>query len=505
MNFVGGSSMKTSIVYHENQYFFIKEVLNVFVIIVCLTSRIVSADVFLDAGDYQTCGITKDDNIACWGNNAVEPIPATIVAPFTQISVGMFHTCVINNLNQMNCWVNTNAPLNLDTSPSSPIPVEHQEGVLQVSVGDDDICALTSNKDITCWNYNSDSQTLTSTSATGPFKQVSVGSAHTCALTEPGQAKCWGNNDFGQAPSEPVAGPFTQISAAGYHTCGLTVDGKINCWGENTNNQTPASEVGPFISISTGFSHTCAVMEGGSIKCWGNDDTFGEVSLPSQAKGNFVEVSVGFDHTCAVNAEGIVSCWGDNSYKQTEVPSPLVLKVNAPTTGKTIVPSTDGTTITPKTGETITPPTGDSTPTVVGSNPTATSEPTSCDPATYSNETREVTLPYVEVPLYTDVNGQAILSIGLFSATLGIPFGFSDIKVETLTFIKTIAQTDPCHAQFTPENGLLMIPALKVPTIVPYLKSEPISGPIVQCNAKLQQSILRPDVLSLIEFNCGLP
>lgn len=474
--------MKTSTVYHENQYFFIKEVLNVFVIIVCLTSRIVSADVFLDAGDYQTCGITKDSNIACWGNNAAEPIPITIVAPFTQISVGLFHTCIINNLNQMDCWVNTNAPLNSDTSPPTPIPVEHQEGVLQVSVGDDDICALTSNKDITCWNYDLDSQTLTSTSATGPFKQVSVGSAHTCALTEAGQAKCWGNNDFGQAPSEPVAGPFTQISAAGYHTCGLTIVGEMTCWGENTSNQTPALEKGPFAYITTGFSHTCAVMNSGSIKCWGNDDTFGEMSLPSQAKGKFVEVSVGFDHTCAVNAEGIVSCWGDNSYKQTEVPAALVLKVNAPTTDETIAP-----------------------PTVGDSNPTATSEPSPCEPATYSNDTRQATLPGVEVPLYTDVNGQAILSIGLFSATLEIPFGFSDIKVKTLTFIKTIAQTDPCHAQFTPENGLLTIPALKVPTIVPYLKSEPISGPIVQCNAKLQQSILRPDVLSLIEFNCGLP
>jgi hypothetical protein len=155
--------------------------------------------------------------------------------------------------------------------------------------------------------------------------------------------------------------------------------------------------------------------------------------------------------------------------------------------------------------DSTTPPADSTTPPADSTLPPTSSEPAPCEPATYSNETRQATLPYVEVPLYTDINGQAILSLGLFSATLGIPFGFSDIRVETLTFIETIAQTDPCHAQFTPANGLLTIPTLQVPTIVPYLKSEPISGPVVQCNAKLQQSILRPDVLSLIEFNCGLP
>ncbi|NJO18141.1 MAG: hypothetical protein HC877_21145 [Thioploca sp.] len=501
--------MNTSAVYHENQYFLIKEILSIFAIIVCLTSGTVSANVFLDAGDYQTCGITTGDNIACWGNNATaEPIPATISPPFTQISVGLYHTCVINHLNQMDCWVNTNDPLNPETSSPPPIPVEHQEGILQVSVGDDDICALTLSKDITCWNYDSNNQILTSNSQTGSFKQVSVGSNHVCALTEPGLTTCWGNNDFGQAPPEPVTGTFTQISAAGYQTCGLTVDGEINCWGDNSSNQTPASEVGPFISISTaGFSHTCAVTADGLIKCWG-DDLFGEVSLPAQATGDFVEVSVGLGYTCAVKADGSVSCWGDDIYNQTVVPVGLVLKVNDPTTVDTMPPA-DSTTppadSTTPPADSTTPPADSTTPPTDSTLPPTSSEPAPCEPATYDNEMRQVELPYVEIPLYTDINGQAILSIGLFSATLGIPFGFSDIQVETLTFLDTITQTDPCHAQFTPADGLLTIPTLQVPTIVPYLKNEPISGPPVQCNAKLQQSILRPDVLSLIEFNCGLP
>ncbi|BAP58206.1 hypothetical protein THII_3909 [Thioploca ingrica] len=574
--------MDTNTLYHKNQYFF-KGILSIFIVIVCLTSRMASANV-LDAGDYQTCGITKDDKIICWGNHADEPIPA-IIAPFTQISVGLFYTCVINNVNQMNCWVNTNDPLNSETSSPPPIPVEHEKGVLQVSVGDDDICALTLNHDVTCWSYDSDSQTLTSASETGPFKQVSVGSAHTCALTEQGQAKCWGNNDSGQAPPEPVAGPFTQISAAGYHTCGLTEKGEMTCWGENSSNQTPASEVGPFVYINTGFSHTCAVMkDSGQIQCWG-DDTFGEVSLPSQAGGSFDEVSVGFDHTCAVKADDSVSCWGDDLYNQTVVPVGLVLKVNAPTSGGSTPPaggtdpgksdstpstgstdpgksdstpstgSTDpgksdstpstggtvpgksgstpptggtvpgksdstpstGSTVpgksdsTPSTGSTVpgksdsTPSTGSTVPTIVGSDPITIGELASCEPATYSNETRQATLPYVEIPLYTDIDGKSILSIGLFSAILEIPFGFSDIQVKELTFISTIEQTNPCHPQFKPENGVLTIPVLNVPTIVPYLKSTPIFGPIVQCDATLQQSILRPDVLSLTGFNCVLP
>ena len=132
-------------------------------------------------------------------------------------------------------------------------------------------------------------------------------------------------------------------------------------------------------------------------------------------------------------------------------------------------------------------------------------EPAPCEPATYSNETRQVDLPYVEVPLYTDIDGKSILFTGIFSAILEIPFGFSDIQVKELTFIETIEQTNSCHAKFDPENGLLTIPILNVPTIIPSLTNNPISGPEVQCDATLQQSVLRPDVLSLIEFNCKLP
>ena len=483
--------MNTSTLYHKRNYFIIREILNLYLVLICLSSGIALADV-LDAGDYQTCGITtaNNDNISCWGDNPAGAIPSPITA--SQVSIGMSHICVITQEGQMNCWGDNTT----DQAPASEVGP-----FIQVSAGDFHTCALTSSGDIKCWGDNFDGQAPTL--ETGPFQQVSAGSAHTCALTTVGQVKCWGNNEYEQAPSEPVAGTFTQISASGYHTCGLTSNNEMTCWGDIT-----LSEVGPFSHISTGFAHTCAIKaSSGEIQCWG-DDMHGEVSLPSQAGGNFVEVSVGFDHTCAVKESGNVSCWGDDSYNQIDVPADLVLNVSI--TGDTDTPpsetdntppsETDNTppsgTDTPPSG-TDTPPSGTDTPPVNGTAP--------CEPATYSNETRQVTNLSIEIPLYTDVDGKSILFTGLFSAILEIPFGFSDIQVKELTFIETIEQTNSCHAQFSPENGLLTIPFLTVPTIIPSLTNNPISGPNVQCDATLQQSILRPDVLSLIDFNCNLP
>ena len=67
------------------------------------------------------------------------------------------------------------------------------------------------------------------------------------------------------------------------------------------------------------------------------------------------------------------------------------------------------------------------------------------DPATYSNETRQAILPCVEIPLYTDVTGQPIELIGLYSTILEIPFGFSDFEVKEMTFSEIIETSNPMH------------------------------------------------------------
>ncbi|RKZ37159.1 MAG: hypothetical protein DRQ49_11205 [Gammaproteobacteria bacterium] len=127
------------------------------------------------------------------------------------------------------------------------------------------------------------------------------------------------------------------------------------------------------------------------------------------------------------------------------------------------------------------------------------------EPATYNNETRQAILPCVEIPLYTDINGSPINITGLYSAVLEIPFGFSDFEAKELTFLEIIEESNPTHARFNPDSGILDIPRIDVPTTVPLLVGGTVPGPTLQCSAELQQSVLRAEVLILQEFDCNLP
>jgi hypothetical protein len=128
-----------------------------------------------------------------------------------------------------------------------------------------------------------------------------------------------------------------------------------------------------------------------------------------------------------------------------------------------------------------------------------------CEPAIYSNQTAQAYLPALEIPFFTEIDGKAINLIGLYSAILEIPFGFNDFEVKELTFIQTLATSDPCHAIFTPDTGILTIPTLEVTAVTSYLSPQLIEGPVLTCSATLQQSVLKPEVLSFIRYACDLP
>jgi predicted extracellular nuclease len=133
--------------------------------------------------------------------------------------------------------------------------------------------------------------------------------------------------------------------------------------------------------------------------------------------------------------------------------------------------------------------------------------PQSCElTASYSPDTRQAYLPYIEMPLYTDIDGQAVAStIGVFSGVLEIPFGFADFAVKELVFLNITEQSKSCHARFIPEEGKLQIPYIRVPTQITSLNNELILGVEMECSATLQQSILRREVFSLVALECHLP
>jgi hypothetical protein len=96
------------------------------------------------------------------------------------------------------------------------------------------------------------------------------------------------------------------------------------------------------------------------------------------------------------------------------------------------------------------------------------------------------------------------IGVGLYSAVLQIPFGFSDFEIKELSFVEVLAESSAENAQFEPEMGQLDIPKIKVQTVIPHAGATPTPGPEVLCHAKLQQSVLRAEVFSLIEYECQL-
>ncbi|BAP58205.1 hypothetical protein THII_3908 [Thioploca ingrica] len=137
----------------------------------------------------------------------------------------------------------------------------------------------------------------------------------------------------------------------------------------------------------------------------------------------------------------------------------------------------------------------------------ATVQAMECDnPAIYFNDIREAHLPAVEIPLYLDMSGQPISSVGLFAVKLRIPFGFADFEVKEVVFKEILKQSDPCNAQFIPETGILTVPQVEIPTFIVITDSiPPQSGPVIKCRAVLHQSNIRISVLSLKELQCDPP
>jgi hypothetical protein len=119
--------------------------------------------------------------------------------------------------------------------------------------------------------------------------------------------------------------------------------------------------------------------------------------------------------------------------------------------------------------------------------------PPVCEPISYYDKgIQRAHLWKLEIPLFDTIN---LYSATLELASLGTPSGSYDrFRVKELTFQQTVTTADPCHAVFMPNTGILTIPTLRV-----------TEKQTLTCAATLQQSLLQPDILSLIEYACHLP
>ena len=293
-------------------------------------------------GDYQGCALTTDNGIYCWGgspgngssSNSAVPVAVNMSGvlsgkTITQIASGGVHSCALTTDNGMYCWgQNGNGELGNNSTANSYDPV-----------------AVTMNGALS-------GKTIT---------QMSLGEYDSCALTSDGLSYCWGQNGNGQLGNNsttdspvPVAvntsgvlsgKKLTQIAAHYYHTCAIDTSGLAYCWGKNTNGQlgnnsgtdssVPVAVTTSGVlngknikQLTTSVNASCALTTDNGMYCWGNNDagqlgngTWSSSWVPVTVTTSgtvldgktITQIVSGWDQACALTNDGLVSCWGDQS------------------------------------------------------------------------------------------------------------------------------------------------------------------------------------------------
>jgi alpha-tubulin suppressor-like RCC1 family protein len=264
--------------------------------------------------------------------------------------VGRLDTCGVSTGGRGFCWgANQHGEIgvafvSLEEDTSSPIEVDGDLRLKQITPAWIHTCAITTASATRCWGTNQNAQLGIGSQEDVPhrvavspiggiaFVQLSVSASHSCALTADGTAYCWGENRFGQlgdgttrtgfvptpvltslkftsiatssgfATGGNVALPTTTVGVTA-HTCALTSAGTPYCWGWNGNGQlgdgTTTTRLSPvpvsgnltLTQIALGGAYTCG-MQGNAVWCWGAN-ALGQLGRGQPTTASAVPMQVG--------------------------------------------------------------------------------------------------------------------------------------------------------------------------------------------------------------------
>ena len=228
------------------------------------------------------------------------------------LAVGFQHTCAIDATSTLWCWgSNSYGQLGNNSVSNSDVPVQvsgFSGGAVALALGYHHSCATDTNGALWCWGFNNSGRLgdgtttnrLVPTAVSGLSSgvlAVSAGYVNTCAVDSSDALWCWGANEYGQLGTGGSAGGtltpvmvsavtigIQTLSLGGYHVCVTDGGTNVQCWGYNYYGQvgtgsysvgqpTPltVSEVsGPVRGLALGGYHTC-VLDGTGMQCWGDD------------------------------------------------------------------------------------------------------------------------------------------------------------------------------------------------------------------------------------------
>lgn len=164
--------------------------------------------------------------------------------------------------------------------------------------------------------------------STALLQNLSVGDNQVCgvvndtsSVNETGTIKCW-RGDGNQSPGD--GDKFKSISSGFGFSCGILMESnRIKCWGNNT---TIARRIEhgfgdmEFWSLQAGGFHVCGVNSSGVLVCRGDNNSFGQLNVPSNNELEYSQLALGANHSCAIRqSNGSVVCWGSAEYNANEI------------------------------------------------------------------------------------------------------------------------------------------------------------------------------------------
>jgi alpha-tubulin suppressor-like RCC1 family protein len=293
------------------------------------------------------------------GNSAIPRIPVPVLVPgltdVREITSGQEHHCARRGNGTVWCWgYSVGGQLTIASvinHAPSPVEIPGVTTATQVSAGLYHTCVRTSSGGAQCWGGSATAQLgaptvdgLATVGLTGVV-EVRAGGRHTCARLASGAVHCWGQNERGEAGGPPGGDVLTPAVVPGIssarglalgesHSCAHLADGSARCWGRGESGQlgdgsTPATtsvpqtvvDAGTISSMSAGRMSTCAVYADASVRCWGTN-FFGNLGTGS-AGGNpsspvlsgfgpATVTSQGWSHGCSIGTDGRLRCAGRN-------------------------------------------------------------------------------------------------------------------------------------------------------------------------------------------------
>lgn len=318
-----------------------------------------------------SCYLTGEGAVWCWGSNQTgqlgsesilyssNPIKNPYLSNIIKIYVASTTICAKDRELNYWCWGNnTNGQVGTSGNYrkiSIPQKVIFPKTVDKLIAGDNNFCAIYTDKTVGCWGQNNfmlgglgDKRVPTAVNNFDGVVSGTLGKNHSCFLKENGSAWCMGTNNVGQLgdalggrnyPSEIYGGLRFQSISGGYDsTCAIELNGTTHCWGQNLykqlglgpNSQSSyywAQQVTAFstpVSFSSGEQFGCGLYTNGNVGCFGQN-THGEIGNGLIEKLNhfhlntslqFQSISSGKNTTCGLTLNQKVYCWGSNNIGQ---------------------------------------------------------------------------------------------------------------------------------------------------------------------------------------------